>query len=517
MDVQLHCFCVEDLPKLSWIAIVDRDRLSMRVLHGRSVEIHDSWIVEGVWDDEFAEGNFHRSENFFGSGIRIDNERIYFSASSAVVDRIFYCCNRHQLLVANSLMSLLAQTGAMLDENHDYWQEATSIFQGEKNYQKEYRVIHPELKCFYQVFYENIVYADGGISFESRSKPLQKISSFDEYHEKLTGILKKISHNYQSPLRKHRIGPFTALSSGYDSTAVSALVKDIGVTTCFVSRKSNSWLPSFFKNKSDDDGSPAAKILGLDIIYLDSHKSNISAEDELLFNAANYARHANQICLREIFYHSMFSHIQKNCEAAVVFTGLSGDKVWDIHTHDRLLNEHIIRDTIDQNLSEIRLKSGLINIPVPFILIRNIRDIVNVGRSAEMAAWRINNHYDRPVARRIAETAGVKRGTFALKKKGAATTLSNRYPYNKILRKRFFRYLKKHYGINSGFVYFSHYLNQFQLFLQKALSVSGLRSKGYRQTVFWKEIDFAFYLWLWSVGEIKQKMMKVLKESNPDE
>ena len=56
MDVQLNCFCIEDLPKLAWIAIVNRVSLNIMMLHGKSVEIHEQWMVEGVWDDDFARG-----------------------------------------------------------------------------------------------------------------------------------------------------------------------------------------------------------------------------------------------------------------------------------------------------------------------------------------------------------------------------------------------------------------------------------------------------------------------------
>jgi hypothetical protein len=510
----MNCRCLKGLPKLSWIAVVDFVNPDIHVYHGQSVEIHDSWIVEGVWDGEFIEGKFHQSENFFGSGVRIDNGKIYFVPSSSVVDRIFYCYQRDSLIVANSLINLLAITGASLDSNHDYWEEATSIFRGDDQYQKEYRVIHPDIKSFYQVYYENIVFSKGRISYEPRNKPLKKIESFDEYHEKLTDTLKKISSNYKCPQRQHRVDAFTTISSGYDSTAVSALVKDIGVVIAFTAKKSNSWLPALFKSDSTDDGTPIAQMLGLNTLYLDGCE-NIS-EDELFFWAGNYARHANQICLREIFYHSMFSHIQSNCQAAVVFTGQSGDKIWNINTPDSLISEHVIRDTIDQNLSEIRLQSGLINIPVPFLMVRNIKDIVGISRSEVMRPWRLSNDYDRPIPRRIAETAGVKRGTFALKKKGAATTLSRRYPYNKTLRKRFFAYLKNNHGIGPGFVYVHHYLNQSQLLMQKVLSVLRLRSGKYKQTLFWKDIDLTFYLWLWSVDEIRQKMIKVFEEVRQD-
>ena len=94
---------ITELPKLSWLASAELDGETLTVFHGSSVECYEEWMVEGVWDDDFNRGNFHRSENFFGSGIRIEREHIYFVSSSALVDRLFYCNYTRKILVSNSL------------------------------------------------------------------------------------------------------------------------------------------------------------------------------------------------------------------------------------------------------------------------------------------------------------------------------------------------------------------------------------------------------------------------------
>jgi hypothetical protein len=509
--MMITCNCIADLPKLSWIAIIDQKSMLVKVLHGRSVEVHDAWVVEGVWDGEFSEGHFHRSENFFGSGIRVEDGKVYFAASSASVDRIFYCRTGRQIIVANSLVNLLAYTDAALDENHDYVQETTSIFKGEKHYRKEYKIIHPTIPCFYQIFYENMIVIDGEITFESRNQPLDKIVSFEDYHARLSSILGRIRRNYESELRQHKVFPLATLSSGYDSTAVAVLVKDIGVSTCYTSRKSNSWLPPLVRCMTNDDGTDAAKALKLRWIYLDNRVKNIS-DDELYYLATTYAKFHSQICISEIVYHSMADDIGKKYEAAVLFNGIHGDKVWDVNAQEEYLVDDIIRpDTAGQNISEIRLKSGLWNVPVPFILARAINNIVDISRSDEMRNWRLDSDYDRPVPRRIAETAGVKRGTFAMRKK-AAFSWSYRYPHNRVLRKQYFQYLKNHHGISPLTAYFIHYLNQLQVVAQKAMHAFGMRSKAYQQTMFWKQTDLTFLMWIWAIGELKKKMAAILSE-----
>ena len=63
----------KSMPKLGWVAVADADGGELRVLHGEFVEIASEWLVEGTWDGPFKEGNFHKTDTFFGSGIRKDD------------------------------------------------------------------------------------------------------------------------------------------------------------------------------------------------------------------------------------------------------------------------------------------------------------------------------------------------------------------------------------------------------------------------------------------------------------
>ena len=512
IDLNILYNQVTDLPKLAWLACLILDGKTLEVFHGSSVECHDDWMVEGVWDGEFEQGEFHRSENFFGSGIRIEDDKVYFVPSSAMVDRLFYCVDKGKIIVSNSLLILLGFTGATLDKSHDYNEESLSILKGSRDYTKEFAIIHPEIRCFYQVFFENIVVSEDGISFEARNR-LYKIDSFDQYYKLLSKALLRIKKNYESAARKLPVSAFTTISSGYDSTAVACLVKNIGVKTCFTSRKSNSWIPSWIPKYSIDDGTHAAESLQFNIRYLSSPFSKIS-EDELYFIANTYAKFSDAKTLSELDFHSMATFIEKNCELALVFSGYHGDVVWDVNKDEKYLNDQIIRaDTAGLSLSEIRLKSGFIHVPVPFMFARNIKELIKISRSQEMQPWRLNNSYDRPIARRIAETSGVDRHAFGQWKKGLARPFY-RYPINPQLRKRFFEFVKKNYHISSGFIYLLNTLNQIALFIQKVLKNVGLRSGGYKRTVFLRDVDFYYLMWIWSAGVLSQRFANIFSKYN---
>lgn len=486
---------IANLPKLAWLASLDRESNRVMVIHGSAVECHDEWMVEGVWDGEFSLGDFHRSENFFGSGLRIEGETIYFVPSSALVDRLLCCTHRRNLIVSNSLIVLLAFTGAGLDPSHDYRREGSAILKGVKDYEKAFVVVHPEIATFFQVYHENIIVRHGAVSFELRTRP-REIHSFEEYYHLLTEALLRIKKNYESAARRVAVSAFTTLSAGYDSPAVSTLVKDLGVTTAFSSRKSYSVdrIRRWVTREGLDDGKPIADILGISIIHLDPNHSSVS-EDELYFLVPSYPRPS-------LIFHSMAKHIEKNCESAVLFTGFHGGIVWDVNLEEKYLSDHMVRDnTAGFSLSEIRLKSGFISVAVPFMYARSVQSIVRISRSPEMQPWRLHNTYDRPIPRRIVESAGVDRELFGRFKKYVAQ--SYRYPRNRSIRGQFFEFLRQEHGLSPAFVVRHTMINKMLRMLKRVSYKTGRLHFG-------KEFDFPYLLRTWATASLNKKIAEEL-------
>lgn len=521
---RLRCRPDKDLPKLAWLASIDQDRRTITVIHGLSVECRDEWIVEGVWDDNFELGNFHQTENFFGSGLRIDGDCIYCVPSSALVDRLMYCEADNVILVSNSLIVLLAATGAALDNTHDYHRETLSILKGIEKYDKEFSVTHPRIKYFYQVFYENMVVSSKGISFQKRRRP-GKINSFKEYHDLIKEVLVRVKHNYESKARENIVHPFTTISAGYDSTAVACLAKELEVNCCFTGNVLDRPIPLRFIKRVSEDGSLPAKALGFNTRYLDTRRASVS-EDELYFLSTNYPKFASSmhesivldgVLMRpisrfsELSLLSMAGYIEESCSVAVVFTGYHGDIVWDVNSAPKHLTDDILRQDISGlNLTEIRLKAGFFNVAVPFIAATRVTDIAKISRSSEMKPWRLNNSYDRPIPRRIVESSGVDRKYFGMRKDGLAAMY--RWPVNKSLRKQFFKHLKENYRFGSVFVYFHYMLNYVVLQLHVALKRFGLSSSKNRNIYFWRRLDFYYLMNHWAVGVLTRKMSDSLRK-----
>jgi hypothetical protein len=484
---------LQEIPKLSWLAVAC-DNNELLVYHGSAVECKPEWMVEGVWGGDFSEGNFHASESFFGSGIRIDGESIYFVASSSVQDRLVYCLHDNKMIVSNSLPLLLGFTGARLDDSHDYVSEAYSIIDGIRVYKREFTVVHAEIPCFYQIFYENVIFSKGKISYETRFKR-RKIQSYEQYCDELANILGHMRRNYEDPTRKYKVRAFSTLSSGYDSTAITCLLKNIGVDTSFSIKRSNSVLPQFFE-RGNDSGERAARDLNIKMISLEADLRSIT-EDELYYLSSYVCPKGQGCVVNQLKYDPMAKYIEKECEVAVVFGATHGDLMWDCESPERVHKDDILRgDATGCDLMEIRLKSGFINVAVPFILAINIIDVQRITKSEEMLPWRVFNDYDRPIPRRIAEAAGVKKESFAIRKKAIITAYH--YPINKTLRKRFFEHLRRVYNLSSVFVYSHIFINRLPYWFKKLFMHVGVEFHNYTQSYFFPQIDIPFLLWVWA-------------------
>ena len=419
---------------MGWIAYAPLQGGDLRIQHGSFVEVFEDWIVEGCWDKPFPGGEFHTSENFFGSGVRIAGDSVFFCSSLAMVDRLIYAHYKEQLIVSNSLVLLLAATDASLDPKHDYHEECHGLLKGVFKYPKEFRVLHPEIDCFNQVFSSNLVLSSKGVERLPRSQP-KYFGGFEEYHSQLIHSLFAMGDNARSESRRRPMASYSTLSSGYDSTAVTCLAKDMKIHRCFTTRPGHSR-----KSRKLEDGGKIADVLGMESLLLDPEEKNIS-ENEVWFLAHTYDG-----C--EVIFGRMAMHIENKNKPSLVLTGYHGDKIWDRASKGKYLSDEIIRgDTSGLNLSEIRLKAGFVNLAVPFIFARSIKDIVRISNTQSMSTWQTNDDYDRPIPRRIAETHGVPRDYFGQRKHAVLAYYSK--PINKKLRRDFHRYLHKSLGIRS--------------------------------------------------------------------
>lgn len=512
MTSRLHYLEIPQLPRLAWLAVMNRDTGDVLVYHGSALECHERWMVEGTWDDDFRLGGFHASDHFFGSGIRVVGDAVQFVPSSAPINGLLCAERRREILVSNSLMLLLAFTGARLDPAHDYRAETYAIRQGAAHYRKDFTVLHPEIPRFSQVYDRSLVILPGepGIAFAS-PRPAVEVPSYTRYRELVTAALLRLRANYTSPDRRAPLSAFATISSGYDSAAAAVLAKDLSIEACFTSRRSNTHIPAWLNRRAGiDDGTPIASRLGLRTIPLDPRSSRVT-EDELFFLAPGCAPPS-------LVLHALARHIERR-RPAVLFTGFLGDEVWDRNPWERHYQaEGIVRgDTTALMLSEIRLKSGFINVAVPSLCARRVQDLAVLSDSIEMAPWRLNTRdYDRPIPRRILEEAGIPRDLFAGRKKAVVRTYT--WPRNRALRRSFMAEVRARHRRGAGFVYLHDLANRvafwwFRAFHLVRRRLWAIEPPDTPAVLVGKRFDFAYLQFLWAARTLSERLAALLKES----
>jgi hypothetical protein len=227
-------------------------------------------------------------------------------------------------------------------------------------------------------------------------------------------------------------------STGYDTTAVNSIARSQGIDKVFTvsQAKSNTYLAHHDAGKvPDDNGEEICKSLGLKSIRLNRSAFKEHFDDEYLFYCVLH--HNQDANLKDIA-----KHIPK---ISLLLTGTYGS-IWDTEkcfSNRVVLNSELRRsDLSTHGMSEFRLVVGFIQVPFPYIGARRMQDILKITDSSEMNSWRLGNSYDRPIARRIAENAGVPRYLFGQSKKGSVVIFSMpSIPYGKALRGEFFDYL----------------------------------------------------------------------------
>lgn len=410
------------LPRLAWIASIPKTPGAVRVVHGIAVERQAGGIVEGCWDGDFETGAFAEHVNFFGSGLSVERDRVTVASSRSLTDRIVWCEGADACLCSNSLPLLLSFAHARLRRDVDYGPILGSCLKGIRDYVEDLP-LQGETGVCKQAFGHNVVFEGASVRRSYRQADPVDLSDFSAYRNALRDTIDRLVANCRDPARRIPVSIDTTLSTGYDSAAVTALLRDYGLNRVFTTRPDE---------KAPDLEDGAALALSLDLEPFLLERTTPSPDTELFALAG-------AIDGRESIFTTALEHMIGDEGIAAVFTGYHGDKLWDIATPPECWSPDIIRgDTSGLNLCESRLRAGFFNVGVPFIFADRIEDLVRLAQSPEMQAWSVGGAYDRPLPRRIAETAGLERTSFGQQKKVVLSYEA--LPLNPQLREEFTRY-----------------------------------------------------------------------------
>ena len=394
----------DDLPKLAWCAAIYRSG-NVDVTHGRWVETGDDFFCEGAWSGKFSEGDLSGSV-LMGSGAHIVNRALVVATPNHTLERLYVLRYKNRILVSNSLPFILAESGEEIDPQfllYTVW--LASIVDGLKNYR---RWIPARSGARIWLYYHCNIKIGTDLGVEEIPKGVvQNFTSFNSYKTYLENTTEAIFENSSDHNRSVKYRPVTTISSGYDSPAAAVLAKNIGCTEALTFSQGRGEKPG----QHEDSGAMIARQLGMSVKeydrlgYLD--KPGTPEEEFWGYGA------------QEVVW-------EDELPGALLFTGFHGGKVW---ANDPMnTSPSIIRiDPSGHNLTEFRLRVGWIHMPIPFIGCTSQVSICQLTVSEEMAPWSMDYNYDKPIARRLVEEAGIDRGAFGVKKRAVGVILdSNR-------------------------------------------------------------------------------------------
>lgn len=436
-----------ELPALAWVARIDDSRVSAWT--GERVERADDWVVEGVWDGEFAAGEFHRAPVFFGSGLRVGEDRVFLVPSNAVTDRLYFVRGRSGLIASNSLPLLLGASHHRLRRDRDYMSFSYAIRHGVFEYEDSIPVRGPRSRVSHLIHRPACVRHGRPVRYDRTSA--RGFDDFRAYRSALSGAVQRLRENASAPEREHQTELLSTISSGYDSTCASVLAREAGATTALTVPESNSMWPRLLKPAAADDrGGSAAESLGLTPVELRPGPST----DEIYFRSA--------ACIEpDLAFDGLPRHLEDD-RVGMVFTGYYGDTLWGLFDDSEIDSALRWTNPSGMSVAEARLELSFVNLAVPFIYGRSRPSIHRISRSDEMEPWRLGREYDRPIPRRIAEEAGVDREEFGVRKKAIVDWHAE--PRNRELREGYRswviefldlgrpRYLARLYGGTAAFL-----------------------------------------------------------------
>jgi hypothetical protein len=231
----------------------------------------------------------------------------------------------------------------------------------------------------------------------------------EAYLQLLENVVRRVIDNANAPERQRkRYRPVAMISRGYDSSAVAAIARKVGCREAVTFLRSDSPRE---KRYADDSGKAIAELLGYDRI--DTFERN-DAFRHPEFRA-------------EEFYVEPWGADRGNVVMAdrlagsLLLSGRSGEAIWTRGQRFRrgLPDFRYPSDMLAGcALGEFRMRMGFLHFAPATIALYHARKIHAWNASRELERWSIGGDYDKPMARRILEEAGVPRHLFGQKKMG---------------------------------------------------------------------------------------------------
>lgn len=392
------------LPALAWVARIRPG--VVEVACGNSVRVEPEGIFEGVWAGDDALESVASATTVFGSGVVRRGGDLLLIGPSHSFEGVYFDESGGALVCSNSLVGLLVSTGRELDPRQPYPQiflRAAAIKWFPQDTARgplhgagfDIPVIGGSVAA---VYYENLrIGTDLTTEIEAKLRE-RTFTSFADYRQRLFAMTESVLA--QARPREAVV----ALSSGYDSTATAAVAAQFGARRAISFADARGSVP--------DSGEPTAEALGM----------KLEIADRLAYRRSRDLPEAEFLATGMSGEDVIFSAFEEQLRSGLLLTGYWSGHVWQKFTTPYGWWSAPV-DVAGNSLTEFRLRTDFIHVPLPhFGAIQDPR-MSTMANDADMLQFHVGGGYDRPVPRRLAEEAGVPRGTFAFSKRAANANL----------------------------------------------------------------------------------------------
>ncbi|MBN2182929.1 MAG: hypothetical protein JW715_13545 [Sedimentisphaerales bacterium] len=407
----------KNLPKLSWGAVLEHGSEKVNVYCGDWVETNATSFVEGAWNLPFSEHDFEKATVFMGSGGKIINNKVIFATPTHTLERIFGIRNNNLLYVSNSMSFALSMSNNEMDPSYIAYQaDFDSIILGLDKYVKS-SPLKSGVKIEYFCHCNIEIDKELGVRKLPKNTP-PDFKDFHEYRNLLVSNIHDIADNAQSEHRARKYKLLATASTGYDSSCVAALAREVSCSDVYTFKNASPKYQLFgeysYKGKqSDDSGEAIAKKLGYENIIIRDRWSYLDQKTDI---------YEAESCASGNLYYNPVIIYEDVIQQRVLLTGHHGGAAWIL---DPKKSNYELKGggLCGASMCESRLRIGFIHAPIPYIGGCWYSSINKISNSKEMSPWRLGTHYDRPIPRRILEEKGVPRNFFGQSKKAVQVPL----------------------------------------------------------------------------------------------
>jgi hypothetical protein len=392
---------LQSLPSLAWVAVVESGRADVHLTHGPGVIIGQDFALEGAWDGEATEVGFLNAQVILGSGIVAKDGLLKIRGSSHTLERVWVVRLAAGLVVSNSLPFALASANQTLPLSLAHVEaDLLSFIDGPTGIRSEIR-LSASAVLWQWVCADLSVDPSLSVLAVQRAKCPPIFDTFAEYEHWVLSTSAAVCENAKAVGRPATYAPLATVSRGYDSPACAVIARHCGATEAITFSEARTGYAT-----STDDGTEIATVLGL--------QTHRYARETYLGGTGM----PEMACLasggggEDV----VLAAAQEKLAGSVLFTGFLGDTLWGLHGDPSASRALRIRYPGGGSLGEYRLRVGFVHLPIPILLLASHESVLAISHSPEMAPWRLGTEYDRPIPRRIAESAGIPRDAFGSNK-----------------------------------------------------------------------------------------------------